>query len=349
MWTVLIKISRLKESPERAITSVCKYLKDQVSEIIFESPFVTKDTVLYEKWKTHYTELTDVHHIKVTFVEKFTHDVALSTPIVLELSPLVQIKDTDKQLLKHMKNSTKKTDKYQRIAYDVKTNFTQVSFSLWYVFICIVFCIDWWRQFVASFTFHTGHHVRFTEVWTANGRRVSPPHKSPWISCCGYWAHGDRSSIKESFGKCVTGPSYEIQGSWYFLYWMNLRDGMSGNGWRLWYAMAFVFYGWIGIAWWGPFITALFSVFGFKPMWLNFALEPFSTIRIALMLVSTLVHGIILHANFRWYRSIYGLVVPLLFPLAIPLVLPWLIWYSKIAFAKKEYNDILAYEDVNLE
>jgi hypothetical protein len=339
-YSVMIPISRLRESPERAVKSVME-LADQVAEIIFVSQHITKDTLLYRTWKKDQQRLKDEYKILIRFVDRFDTDVVPNTHLLLELAPLVQLKDKDGRFKRDVNANYGKLNKYQRFAFDVKTDFSQAGFSLWYVFLCVVFCLDWWRSLFAWFTFHTKHHVRFTEVWQGGERRVSPPHRSPWISCCGYWSHGDRSPVQSSNGKCITGPQGHIKGSWYFLYYMNQRDGISGNGWRLWYALCGVFYAAFGVAWWGPVFTLGLGLLKLDKPWLTFALNPFSTLRVGIIIASILVHGYILRANFKWSMGFYNVLVPILFPLVIPVVIPWIIWWSKISNARAVYEDSL--------
>lgn len=344
-YSVVIRVGAQCESYERALKSVLRIHK-QVHEVYIVSKYITKDTSSFSTLPDVLRTLRDEHAIHVHYVEELDYST-LKTHCVMELPSTVQIKDTDGRLQREIQRHYQKLTKYQRFAYNVKYDFSSSDFSIWYLVMCVVFVLDWWRSLFASFTFHTAQQVRFVEIQGGASRKYVAPHYTPWITCCGYWAHGDRRSIAAGHNKCITGPQKDLQGYHYFMYWMQQRDGVSGNGWRLWYALCLLFYHINGIAWYGPLVIwALKSVLPVAiPKNALYALDPFSTTRISLFLVLALVHWIILRANFKWRFAVNNVIISMLMPFAVPLVIPFLLIWAKLKTARREYVETLDDDD----
>jgi hypothetical protein len=338
--TAVVRVSRFNESPERAIKSILAMKQLDWREIIIVSEIAGKDENLYNSWE-HDKKIMADKKIELRFERKFKIDSVRSSQLLFELPGTCQIKDRGGIFQSKLLDRVKKTKKYQRYAWDVKTDFSCTSFSLWYVFLCVVFALDWWRQLFAWFTFHTREHVRVQEIWKGHDRCLLPPHKSPLVSCCGFGLLGssDRDSICSSNGICSTGPAGErLQGRKYFLYAMDHRDRSGGYGWKWWYVIAWIFYVLLGAAWWGYPVNAVLSwasswgLPGLK-LWqggLQFLLYPLSTFRIGVFIFSWIFHGLLLSRHFIWSNRFWYIFVPALFPLVIPLVLPCLILLAKV-------------------
>lgn len=340
----VIRISRFLESPERAIKSVLAMTRLDWSEIVIVSAVAADKTLLYKTWESDRKRIVE-KKIALRFERKFKLN-EVQSQLLFELPATCQIKDRGEIFQRTLVDRVKKTKKYQRYAWDVKTDFQHSGFSLWYVFLCVVFAVDWWRQLFGWFTFHTREHVRVQEVWKGYKRCLLPSHTSPLVSCCGLLGRSDRDSVGSSNGICSSGPTgARLQGRKYFLYAMDHRDRVDGPGWKWWFATTWVFYILLGAAWYGPLVDRVLSMLT-SPLpslrlWqvgLQFLLNPLSTFRLTLWFLSIIVHGLLLSRHFTWSNRFLYAFVPALFPLVIPLVLPWMIIWAKLDRSHDAYE-----------
>lgn len=311
--------------------------------IIVTPPVGGKPT--YHNWPAHEERLRTEYKIDVRCVgELDVNDV--QTTCMFELASTMQVKDTKEEFQKLIDANLKKLDKYQRFAFAVKHDFSVVPFSFWYIVLCVVFLLDWWRWLLSWFTFHTRQHLRFTEIQHGGKhRRFASPHYSPWFSCCGYWAHGDRSPLQQSGNKCIMGPQPDTQGYAYYAYYMSLRDGVSGNGWRLWYLLCIFFYNVIGFAWYTyvfDYVLQFVSVTRFVIP--QIVLDPIHQTRVIVFIIFVLLHWIVLSGSFRWRYAGTNFFIALVTPFMVPLVIPFLIWLPKMYGARSHYENMLDQE-----
>jgi hypothetical protein len=241
-------------------------------------------------------------------------------------------------------------------------NFQASEFSFYYVFWALIFVIDWWRNLFASFTLHTGQFWCSYEILHGYKRAIETPHKSPWLSCCGYWAKGDRSSLMTSNRFAIaTGPSSDFDGRRYFLYSMYRRHiGASANhGKRLWWVIFLAYSALVGIAWWSPILTWIVKLvwsmtqlhkavgMGF-PTTLENLTNPFGTFQIAFKVLQAVFHGFLLHRYVVWNNVLYAIVVPLLFPLFMPFLgVAMVLSFMWLRYPQAD-DDLEMFEDENL-
>jgi hypothetical protein len=137
----LIRISRFLESPERAVKSVLRMRQVDCSEIIIVSQVATDKTQLYNGWDADKKEMAK-RKIELRFELVFNLN-NVNSQLLIELPATCQIKDRGEIFQRTLVDRVKKTKKYQRYAWDIKTDFSNAGFSPWYIFLCVVFVVDW--------------------------------------------------------------------------------------------------------------------------------------------------------------------------------------------------------------
>ena len=363
-YSVLIRISRFGESPERAIGSVLTISK-QVEEVVVVSPYVTEKTQLYDHWKRDKASLKK-EGITLRFERKFNLN-AIKTPLLMEMPSTMQIKDKADVFQGQLEDTMKKVKRYQRFAFDAVHDFSVGSFSLWYLYIALIFCLDWWRQTYSWFTFHTGYYIRVTEIWRGHERCLKPPKRSPWVSVCGFGSKSERHPIERTSGICIMGPTgARLSGRKYYLYYMDQRDGAFGQGYKGWYIIYAYFYAFIGLCWWGRYLIpvihwALEKQARIPVNVVDALFEPFTTGRILIWIVAFVAHYMILALHFKWHRGykrnvLITALIAASFPILV-LILPMVILWSKADKSHDTYqyeldpakekmlNDIIANEN----
>ena len=136
----VIHISRFLESPERAIKSVLAMTRLDWSEIVIVSAVAADKTLLYKSWESDRKRIVE-KKIALRFERKFKlNDV--QSQLLFELPATCQIKDRGEIFQRTLVDRVKKTKKYQRYAWDVKTDFQHSGFSMWYEYLCWVLAVD---------------------------------------------------------------------------------------------------------------------------------------------------------------------------------------------------------------
>jgi len=345
MHTAVINISRFGESPERAIKSALA-MKSIINDVVVVSPVVTEKVPLYNNWNKDKKLLKD-NNITLRF-ESILDLNKIQNQLMIYIPSTTQIKDNHGVFKRKIELAERKIPEYKRFAFDATYDFYTSGFSLLYMWICVVYCVDWWRQTLCGFTFHTRHYIRIEEVYTGFKRTLRPLQETPWISCCGFGSHGDRAPIDSSLGIATTGPTgARLSGRKYMLYYFNQREHAFGQGWLLWYWVFSWFYNFAGICWYGPVIAPM--IHGILAQQskipanlLDYFFEPFSGFRITIFTISFVIHFLILMFHFRWHAGykrnfLINTIVTALFPLLIT-VLPLVILWTKLDSSYDTYK-----------
>jgi hypothetical protein len=336
-FTVCIYISRFNESPERAIKSAL-VIKHLVSKVFLISPELTKKMKLYDNFTEDKKELKKFG-IDLEYTDKLEID-KLNTSLLISIPADCLIVDKDELFQKKLLKNCQMSKDLQRISLGSFYDFSEVpihkKFGL--LFVCIIFCIDWWRQLFSWFTFYTEHNINISEVWRGDQRVVIPPFRSPWFSCCGYGNKGDRKEIIKLNGEMIKCSPKVVEGS-YLFYFLEKRTGFFGQGWKGWFLIYFTFIVFVGIPWYGEIISKYTPIPSRIPNvflvdLITFFLNPFSSLRIIMLINSMFIHYFILHCNFRWFKSnfwnwISNIAVAFSFYFLTPLVF-WVLIASKI-------------------
>lgn len=344
-YAAKIYVSPFREPPERAIKTILKLFR-YFSSVHLVSETVTLNSQLYRNWTEH-KRLLNARHIQL--VHHTQWDVGLVREnVVIHIPSLVQFREATFKQLDRQIQRIPFTDQ-PRHAIMPMTDLGAHGFSLWYILLALVFCLDWWRQLFAWFTFHTEEHICAEEVLRGNRRTVMHHHRSPgWCSCCGAlgWLrgkrdNGDRTPLIYAASNAIGGPTRRISGMKYFLLYMHNRTTF-GPGWKWWFVIATTLYFVLGIAWWGPLWMAVWKfslgLFGYlvggqdavevgikaMAVWS----DPIGLPRMVLMVIFALIHTLVLVRHFRWpYHRIW---VAWTFPLAFPLLFPFIMAWSRL-------------------
>lgn len=352
---VVIQLSPFQESCHRALLTVQKHLPGVKNVVIVSSRELHRkreDDKKYPNLKIAYQVTPDgkpnYDHIPFNMVHNIPPDLQCNRPEFLQ---------------QYLQKRVEKTKTQHRHGLIPQMNFQASEFSFFYVFWALIFVIDWWRNLFASFTLHTGHYWCSYEILHGYKRAIETPHKSPWLSCCGYWAKGDRSSLMASSRFAVaTGPSSDFDGWRYFLYTFYRRQlGASANhGKRLWWVIFLAYSALVGITWWSPVIswithfvwsaTKLHQTVGLGvPLAIDNFTNPWGTFQIAFKVVQAVFHGLLLRRYVVWNNILYTIVVPLLFPLFMP-VLGIVMVIANVWLKYPQFEeDLQTFEDENLE
>lgn len=352
-YSVCIERSKHQESIERAVQSILE-IKEHVGQIIFVGKEINHETIGigYKDWKKHCKEL-EKGKIDIVYQEVF--DVSEVTfPLLLNVPSLTRIHHSKIQFTKKLEPLKKRIAHFQRFAFEPLLDLTLGggSASLWYLVLCLFYCVDWWRHLFAWFTFHGGLHVRLTEVLRGYKRAKLADERSSWLSCCGFGWFGDRAPLEDGGSICITGPGSGLTGRSFFLYWMDQR---TTKGWRGWFFVCVVFYFCAGFPIWPRLIRA-----GFEAVWrfrasatstdaagkLGQLLDTLENLQLLVMVALVIVHAIVIYIHFRWakgYRTnqLLTIIAAALFPFVIPIAIPFVLWYARFDRAFFAYTRTL--------
>lgn len=337
-YTAVIEISPFREPPSYAIQTVLSLHKYFASVRII-SETVTLQDKLYKKWPLHVRQLKErkvqlFHHTHLEIDQIKTH-------LIVRIPPMSSVKPATFLRLHNRVRNIPRTDQ-PRHAIAPMTDLNMYGFSVWYIFLTLVFVIDWWRNMFAWFTFYAPEHIRVEEILSGAGRVVIHPSRSPaWCTCCGAcrWLHGkpgDRTPLIYASSNAICAPSRRVSGLRYFLYRMHHRTTFS-PGWFYWFVIAAVLYLAIGLAWWAPIAGFFWQlILGSLGTIVNDSstaqagidivyamIEPLGPFRIAIIAVSWVLHTIVLNRYFRWRHRFW---VALTFPLAMPILPVVMLW-----------------------
>jgi hypothetical protein len=289
---------------------------------------------LYDDFNEH-KKLLKQSGIDLEYLDKLEVN-KINTSLLISIPSDCLITDRDELFQKKLLKYCQMSEEQQRISLASVYDFTECSIfrKFSFFFICLIFCIDWWRNLFSWFTFYTDHNIHISEVWRGDKRVVIPPIRSPWFSCCGYGSRGDRREILKLGEMVKCSPS---DGS-YLLYFLDKRTGIVGQGWKGWFLVYFTFLVFVGIPWYGE-VLLLYTPISripstFVVQLITQFLSPLSSLRIIMLITSTIIHYLILQLNFRWFKSSFwntlsNIVVSLSFYLLTPIVM-WVILFSKI-------------------
>jgi hypothetical protein len=348
----VIEISKFKESPERAVKSVLAHYK-KFRELWFVSEQVTNESVLYENWSKDLNKLREFN-IEIGFATTLKEcQNKIKATLCLEIPPTCSFKDKEALNQLFVRVNSMKKQKYvqRRHAIQLKTEFDG-KFSPWYMFVCLVFVLDWWRHVFSRFTFHTREHLRLKEISHGYAGGFEQPEYDPLISCCGLIKQSDRSPYI-SGENVTTGPiSPNLTGFRYFIYTLERRDRFMGKGWLGWLIVSLVFYGLIAIPIWGvplnnyiqwvlksplkswPFVELTGSL-------ATAFLTVNSTWRIVFCIMSWIFHGFLLNQVFTFTHPLYIIITSLIFPILLPLLFPFVFLITKLYRPHQKYTNSL--------
>ena len=368
-YAAIIEISAFKEAPQRAVETVLR-LAPYFGSVHIISETVTLRDRLYKTWPEHKKQLRKrriqlLHHPKLA-LERIKEHVMIYIP------PTAAVKEATFKLLDLRIRNIPRTQQ-PRHAIQPMICLDESSFSVWYMFLALVFCLDWWRNMFAGFTFHTQECIRAEEILQGYKRVIIHPYQSPdgwtWslvelaMGCCARsWLGGrkpaksDRSPLIYAKSNATCGPTPRLSGAMYFLHYMHRRKPF-GPGWKWWLAFACFFYVALGVSWWGPIFMAILrlaaqgvQLFVYAPDVTNgllaaaqFIFDPFSVQRIILIILFSIVHMLVLIQHVRW--SVHTFWVPWTFPLLLS-VMPLVLLWSRLYQAHETWeHDLLDVQD----
>lgn len=349
---VVIQLSPKLESCHRALVTVQKVLAPQgIRDVVIVSS--------REVPKQRQKEYRDIHIRYQVTPDGLPDYENIPFHMVHNIPPDLQCTDA-KNLKLYLERRVDKTNatkhhQQQRHGLIPQVNFSSGGFSPVYIFWCLIFMLDWWRNVFGNFTFHTGQFWCSYEVLHGFKRSIEAPHYSPWISCCGYWAKGDRTSLMTApRGGVMTGPASDFYGWSYFTYTMYRRRLLSSQeaGKRLWMLIFLVYWAIVSVAWWHPISSWIFRTFVNRlsiPEQADMITNPFGGFQIGLKLAIALFHGIVLHRYVIWNHPVWHVLVPLLMPLFMPFLGFLLVIVNLLQRFPQYEEDLQMFEDENFE
>lgn len=351
---VIIQLSPFQESCHRALLAVQKFLAPRGINhvIIVSSKEVQKKREGYDGLRIEYQVTPDGKPDYACVPFHLVHNIP----------PDVQCNATDKKrpnynatLDDYLKRRVEKRGSASRHGIMPQVSFASSEWSFMYVFWALIFMIDWWRNVFASFTIPTGQYWTTYEVLHGYKRSVEAPSWSPWISCCGYWARGDRSALVASSRYAVAaGPSSDFAGWRYFLYSMYRRSiNAPISGVRLWWIIYLLYWTLVGVAWWNIPVGWILQFFVTKTSFVYLAFEeysnPLKTFQIVLKVFQMLFHAVILRRYVTWNHVVWSAFVPILMPLFMPF-LGLVMVISNLYLRYPQYeDDVQQFDDEPLE
>lgn len=159
-YAAVVYVSTFREAPKRAITTILK-LSRYFGSVHLVSETVTLNSNMYRMWQQHKKQLRAkgmalVHHTQLQ-VHRVRQPILIHFPATSQL-----LEATFKQLDQRIKRIP--VTNQPRHAIMPMTDLAPCGFSVWYIFLTLVLCLDWWRQVFAWFTFHTADHIRAEEI-----------------------------------------------------------------------------------------------------------------------------------------------------------------------------------------
>jgi hypothetical protein len=349
--SVVIRISRFDESPEEAIKSCLRIHKLVQEVIVVVGENTDTKTSLYKDWDAHRDQLKKVLGIPVRVYQDFDLTKCVKGNMLMEMSPTLGLSNKEdsfeaqfnKLLNKHMRT---KAQGYCKFSFQTETDFATHGFSPWYVLWCAIFLLDWWRQLFSWFTFHSPEQgLTVTDLWKGAHETCIPPHKSPWISCCGYWNHSERYPLHKLTVLCRQGPVPTLYGYRYVMAQLDRRRSVTEpTGTRGWLFTTFILYHVASFAYWVipfPFNRETIIPIPYIGVAFDLIFTPFHYTRLVFMAIFVVFHFIILGNNFRWSNPLLYIIVPILIPFVIPIVQPWFIAWSYLDNTKKKFDKTL--------
>lgn len=349
--SVVIEQSRHRESVSRAVKSVVE-MRDSVQQVIFVGEDVNQETLGTSKeWKSDLKKLKEAQ-IEIVYQEKFNPD-KVTASLLLDIPSVMKIHHSKIHFEDKLEPLKQRIVRHQRFAFEGFIDLTLAGGSLspWYVCLCLIYCVDWWRHVFAWFTFHSGHHVRLVEVLRGYKRAKLADSWSAWLSCCGFGSFGDRAPLQDGRNICKMGPTTNLTGQSFFMYWMQRRSPM---GWRGWLFVCTIFYFCAGYPIWPTlirvFVEAMWRIrapsSNFTPEALTQLMNALFTLQMFIMTVLVLIHAFIIHLHFRWTKGhrtnqLVCFIIAGLFPFFIPLVIPLVLWWARLSSAFFVYNRTL--------